>query len=225
MPIRINLLAENQAAEDIRRRDPVKRAICAGICITVVVLVWSSSLQVKIMADKSRLNNLEASLGSRTNQYVQILDNQKKLVNVSAKLAALNRLAASRFLQATLLDALQHSTLEGIQINHFRTEQTLELVPEVKAVTEEGRKIPGKPAMTTEKIRLILDARDTSPNPGSEQINKFKDVLAHTPYFETERISTNNILLKNLSQPQLDNESGRPYVLFSLECLYPERSH
>jgi len=27
MPIRINLLAEAQAAEDLRRRDPVKRSV------------------------------------------------------------------------------------------------------------------------------------------------------------------------------------------------------
>jgi len=42
MPIRLNLLAEAQAAEEARRRDPVKRAIWIGALLVSVVLVWSS---------------------------------------------------------------------------------------------------------------------------------------------------------------------------------------
>ena len=82
---------------------------------------------------------------------------------------------------------------------------------------------PASPPRAKEKIKLVLDAKDTSPNPGDEQINKFKETLAHTPYFQAQQISTNNILLRNLSSPQLDNDSGKPYVMFSLECAYPDR--
>src|SRR5580698_3897342 len=100
MPIRINLLAESQAADEIRRRDPVKRAIWVGICVVVLVLVWSSSLQVKIMADNGRLSNLENKLNSKTNDYARVLDNQKKLFEMNGKLAALNKMAAGRYLEA-----------------------------------------------------------------------------------------------------------------------------
>ena len=41
MPIHINLLAEAQAAEELRRRDPVKRAIFIGISLVIVALMWS----------------------------------------------------------------------------------------------------------------------------------------------------------------------------------------
>ena len=47
MPIRINLLAEQQAAEELRRRDPVKRAIWVAGFFVVVVVVWSGYLQFK----------------------------------------------------------------------------------------------------------------------------------------------------------------------------------
>ena len=40
MSIRINLLAEAQIAEDLRRRDPVKRAIFAGAFLVVLALVY-----------------------------------------------------------------------------------------------------------------------------------------------------------------------------------------
>ena len=69
----------------------------------------------------------------------------------------------------------------------------------------------------------MLYARDNSANPCDEQINKFKEMLAHTPYFMAQQISTNNILLKNLASPQLDGESGKPYVIFTLECSYPDK--
>jgi hypothetical protein len=223
MPIRINLLAEAQAAEEVRRRDPVKRTAYVAVCLVVMVLVWISSLQVKIMADKSHLSNLEARLASHTNDYNQILTNKRKLLDVDDKLAALNRLSANRFLSATLLNALMHATVDGIQITHLRTEQSFAQVAEVPPLIERGHAIGGKPASAVEKTKLILEARDSSANPGNEQINRFKETLAHTPYFETQQISTNNIMLRNLSPPQLDADSGKSYVLFSLECVYPDR--
>lgn len=226
MPIRINLLAESQAVEEIRRRDPVKRAIWVGICFVVVVLVWSSTLQVNIMASNGKLSNLEGKLNSKTNNYTKVLNNQKKLAEINAKLTALNKLAAGRFVQATLLDAFQHSQFEGIQINHLRTEQAFDVVPEMKATkTESGKVIPGKPGLTTERIKLYLDARDGSTSPGIMQVNKFKDTIAQTSYFENEHIGTNSITLKTITPPNFDNETQKAFVLFSLECLYPERVH
>ena len=38
MPIRINLLAEMQALEDQRRRDPVKRVFLTGIVLVSMML-------------------------------------------------------------------------------------------------------------------------------------------------------------------------------------------
>ena len=39
MPIRINLLAEAQAAEEMRRKDPVKRAVWIGGFVIFLVLL------------------------------------------------------------------------------------------------------------------------------------------------------------------------------------------
>ena len=223
MPIRINLLAEAQAAEELRRRDPVKRAIIGGIVLVSAMLVWMGSLQVKIIADHANLSNLEARLSSRTNQFVQILNDKTNLDGITEKLGALNRMVTNRFLEASVLDAMQHATVSGIQLIRLRTDQTYEEIPGTKPTVEKGRNIPGRPGGSTERIRLTLDAKDASENPGGDQINKYREMLACTPYFQTQNISTNNIRLKTYSSPQLDNESGKAYVLFSLECSYPER--
>jgi hypothetical protein len=222
MPIRINLLAEAQAAEEIRRRDPVKRSIWGAIIVVSAVLVWMGSLQVKIIADSVNVSNLEARLSSRTNQFVQILNNKTNLDGINDKLGALNRLVTNRFLEASVFDAFQHATVSGIQLIRLRTDQTYEETPAVKTVVEKGKTIPGRPGGSTERVHLILDAKDASENPGGDQINKFREVLACTPYFQNQNISTNNIRLKTYSSPQLDNETGKAYVLFSLECSYPD---
>jgi hypothetical protein len=222
MPIRINLLAEAQAAEEIRRKDPVKRAIWGSIVLVCAMLVWIGSRQVKIIADNVNLGNLEARLSSRTNQFVTILNNKTNLDGITEKLGALNRMVTNRFLEANVLDALQHTTVAGIQLLRLRTEQIYEETPGTKPIVEKGKTIPGKPGGSTERIKLLLDAKDASENPGGDQINKFREMLACTPYFQKQNILTNNIRLKTYSSPQLDNESGKAYVLFSLECSYPD---
>jgi hypothetical protein len=168
---------------------------------------------------------LEASLGSRTNQYTQILNNRTQLGQVESKLAALHNLATNRFLNADVLNAFQHATSDGIQITRLRTEQSFMLVPEIPSKMVDEKFVPGKPGSSTEKITLTIEGKDTSPNPGNEAINRYKETLAHNSYFQKQNISTNQILLKNLSSPQMDNESGASFVVFSFECQYPSRSH
>jgi len=124
------------------------------------------------------------------------------------------------------MDAFLHSAADDIQINHLRTEQYFDVVPEVPASrSESGKMIPGKPGMSTEKIKLYLDARDGSTTPGIQQVNKFKGNIAKTPYFEQEKIGTNAITLKSISSSQFDTDTQKPFVLFTMEIMYPEHAH
>ena len=61
MPIHLNLLAEAQAAEEERRRNPVKRAIWIAILFVVLILVWSSSLQLKAILIRSEVSRVWGS--------------------------------------------------------------------------------------------------------------------------------------------------------------------
>jgi hypothetical protein len=222
MPIRINLLAEAQALEELRRKDPVKRAIWVGVGLVIVVLAWSSSLQLKAMLAKSELNRVTAQLGTRTNEYHQILASQGKLVQVNRKLSALQEMATNRLLHGTLLNALQQTTLDDVQLVRLRTEESYLYNEEVKPKTNSNdHVIPGRPASVTEKILVTLDARDSSVNPG-DQVAKFKRKVSESPYFQTALGKTNEVRLTNLSPPQaLD---GKPFVLFTVECRYAEKT-
>ena len=122
MPIRINLLAEAHAAEETRRKDPVKRAILGGVLIICAVLVWSSTIQVKILASKSELNTLEATWKSMEKNYQAAVESRRKFLEAEEKLTALQNLTTNRFLWGTTLNAMAQTlyNVDDVQVTRIR---------------------------------------------------------------------------------------------------------
>jgi len=223
MPICINLLAEAKMAEEQRRKDPVKRAIFICGCVVVFFALWSTSLQVKIIASKSQLSRLEARWKDMEKNYGSALEGEKRAKEVEAKLIALNQLATNRFLWGTTLNAVQQ-TLNGVEDVHIlklKTEQSYTQIEEVKPRKDGTRLIPGKPASATERISIILDGVDSSAQPGG-QVSAFKESIAAVPHFQSSLQKTNGVLLTSLSAPQ-NGPGGRPQVNFTLQCFFPEK--
>lgn len=227
MPIRLNLLAEAQATEEMRRKNPVKRAIWMGALMVCLMLAWSSSLQLKAMMANNELARVEGQMNARSNEYSGVLSNQKKTEGIRNRLSALHQLTTNRFLNATLLSALQQTTVEDVQLIRIRTEETYVFKEETKARTNGSVVLPGKPATVTERILLTLDGTDSSPNPG-DQVTKFKEAIVGNNYFRQALGKTNEVNLKSISQPQIlpgiGTAPGKPSVQFSLECRYPEKT-
>ena len=123
MPIRLNLLAEAQEAEEMRRQDPVKRVFLVGLVLICLMLMWCSSLQLRIILAKGDLSRTEARISQRTNDYRIVIESQRRITEIGERLAALHRLATNRFLNATLLDALQRTTVEDVQLLRVRIDQ------------------------------------------------------------------------------------------------------
>lgn len=223
MPIRLNLLAEAQAVEEQRRKDPVKRAIWVAVLLIALVCAWASSLQLKAMVSNNALSAIVADMNACTNEYKQVVELQKKTSDMTQKIGALQTLSANRFLNGTLLNALQQTTVENVQFVHLRLNQTYQLAEETKPKTNGSNVIPGTPAKVTEKLVLTLDGADSSPNPG-EQVAKMKDTISMASYFQENLDNTNPVLWKNSSSPQLSPETGKAIVTFTLECRYTEKT-
>ncbi|MGA3284655.1 MAG: hypothetical protein ABSD57_09390 [Verrucomicrobiota bacterium] len=222
MPIRINLLAEALIAEDLRRRDPAKRAIFAGALLVALALVWSSSLLLKEMLAKKDMNQVQSEIQTRTNEYNRILLSTKKIADSQNKLDDVKELSAARFLQGSLLNALQQATVPGVQLTRLRVDQSYFYTEGTKSQTNRFGVVAGRPPTITEKVVVTLDARDSSANPG-DQVNKFNDAVAQQSYFQTMLDKTNGVRLAGLSAPQTGPD-GKPYVSFTLECRYPAQS-
>jgi hypothetical protein len=222
MSIRINLLAEAHAIEDQRRRDPVKRATWAGAGLVIVVLAFSISLQLKAAMANHELHRFASQLGTRTNEFQQVLVNQRKLADLNRKLSLLQQMATNRMLHGTLLNALQRTALDEVQLTRLKTELAYVYNEEIKAKTNANdHLIPGRPASVTEKIVVTLEAKDSGANPG-DQVNRFKQVVNQAPYFQ-QMLGKSEVRLANLSPPQTGPD-GKPFVLFTLECRYPEKT-
>lgn len=225
MPIRINLLAEMQALEEIRRRDPVKRAILIGAALVALILVWITSLMVEKITAKAELASIEQKIQSGSKEYRTVLDNQKSLVDGRQKLLALHQLATNRFLIGNVLDALQKSTIDNVQLTRLKIDQAYSLTEATKPTTndETGAVVQGKPAMSTEHIAVILGARDTSPVPG-DSIVRFQSTLSRNEYFHSLMTNrTNEFRLTTSLTPQTDPD-GKTFVAFTLEARLPDKT-
>jgi hypothetical protein len=123
MPIHINLLAEQQAAEESRRRDPIKRAIFGGSVLTLLVVAWMGITQLKVRAARSelatcnlRLKNLEESTKQARATQIAALDSESRL-------KALDHYTANRFFWGTFLDELQHSAVDHVRLTEILANQ------------------------------------------------------------------------------------------------------
>ncbi|HEX4262993.1 MAG TPA: hypothetical protein VH597_01535 [Verrucomicrobiae bacterium] len=225
MPIRINLLAEIQANEEIRRRDPVKRAILVGVGLVALIFFWITSLVVTRISAKSEITNLDQQIESGSKEYRQVLDNQKALVEGKQKITSLHQLSTNRFLLGNVLEALQKSTVDNVQLTRFKIDQSYAVSDATKSTTnaDTGIVSAGKPASAIERITLMINARDVSSLPG-DSIGRFQAALSHNPFFHaliTNR--TNDFRLTTSLTPQSDPE-GRIFVAFTLEARLPDKS-
>lgn len=223
MPIRLNLYAEEQALELQRRRDPVKRAILVGVVLVAAMLAWSSTLVFKQMGARSELSTVDGTINAKTNEFAKVTNEEKRLADGKARLHALDILTTNRFLNGNLLDVLQRTIVDKVQVTQLKINQTYVLTEEVKPKDDEngGPKRAGKPATVTEKISLLFNATDTSPN--GEAATHFQNALSAAPYFQKLLAKTNGFRLTSIGAPQVDG-SGQAFTTFTLEASLPDKT-
>jgi hypothetical protein len=121
MPIRINLLAEQQAAEEARRRDPVKRVAMAGGALALVMVFWICSLHLEAGGARAELTRYEGRLLSVEENSKDARANRAAASEMEGRLAQLERYSTNRFYSATLLNALQHIIVDDVRVVHLQT--------------------------------------------------------------------------------------------------------
>jgi len=123
MPIRINLLAEEQAAEEMRRRDPVKRAIFAGSALGLLMLGWIGITQMNVSAARRELAEYDARLKKVDDSSKEVRNDQMTSAEIQGKIKALEKYAGNRFFWGSLLDAVQHSAVESVRLMEIKADQ------------------------------------------------------------------------------------------------------
>jgi hypothetical protein len=224
MPIRLNLLAEAKVAEEMRRKDPVKRAMYVAALSVALMLVWASSLKLNTIVVNKDLNTVVAQMGQATNEYQEVISKQKQVADMTQKLVALHTLTTNRFLNGNLLNALQQTTVEDVQLVRLKLEQQFIFVAGSKARTNSNDKlVPATPPKVTEKTTLVLDGNDASINPG-DQVARVREAISSFSYFQEHLDRANPVTWQGSSAPIISPDTGRPTVSFTLICSYPEQT-
>ncbi len=224
MPIRLNLLAEQQAAEEMRRRDPVKRAGMAGGFLVGLMVVWCAVGQLQVMQANNQVTAAQSDWGSIEKKYQATLKSRATLDELEGKLNALHSLATNRFLWAIPLNELQQVMVDNVQVIRFLAEQNYVMTESVKTSTnrDSGRVTPGRPGTSTEEIKITIEGRDWG-RPSEQNYARFQEAIQNNPYFRAN-LATNGISLLSLSAPAADFETGKTNVGFSLQCVFQKRT-
>lgn len=219
MPIRINLLAEEQYLAEMRRRDPVKRAAWLGGFLVCLMLGWWGWLLFSKTLANTAVAGHEASFKRVEKAAKETGEHIKRAGELERNIHLLNRMATNRVLWSACLNALQECALDQIQITRIRTEQSYQLTPAV-ASKERGK---SKPATAAERIVVVIAARDYG-RPADENSIKFKDKLQNHAWFKQYLAKENPISFKGFSNPTPDKDDpSRVFVSFTMECAFNEQ--
>ena len=220
MPIRINLLNEALAAEELRRRDPVKRTIFIGVFLVALSLVWYSTVWLDYKLIQSAKNQVNIEIDSRTNEFSHCQVDLKRISDSQQRLTALQQLNTNRFLQGNLLNALQLLYVPNVQLLRLRIDQSYICKEGTADSTNAyGNFVAGRPGSSTERISLTLDGKDASPN--LDQMNRYKEMVAFANFFKPWLNPTNGVKMSSVPSPQ-STLNGKPFVQFTLDCRFKD---
>jgi hypothetical protein len=219
MAIRINLLAEEQAAEEMRRKNPVKLGIWVGSFLVALVLLWILKLQLDIRISENHYKSIEQSWKDDNAKYASVTNNMAKIAELERKLAALDRLETNRFFWAPVLNALQQTMIENIQVTRLTGAQRYTREePKVIGSGSTKKIIPGDVA---EGVTLTIDAKDF--NPKAQNYNKFKETLCNFDFFVKNLGRRDGFVLETVSTPAVDPlDASKQSVVFKVVGKYPE---
>jgi hypothetical protein len=123
MPIRINLLAEQQAAEEARRKDPVKRAIWIGSILIFATIVWAMVEHMELKARRAELANLDTQFKKADEAGRRVRDRIAEASELEDRIRALDKYSTNRVLWASVLDAFQKASMEQIRFKNIDSNQ------------------------------------------------------------------------------------------------------
>lgn len=116
-------MAEHLAAEEMKRRDPIKRAVAVGVLLMVLMLVWIGLTQMNVTAARNELEQNTNKLAKLEESTLVIKTNQALFLESEFKIKSLEKYSTNRFFWGTFLDALQQVSVENIRLMDVRSEQ------------------------------------------------------------------------------------------------------
>jgi hypothetical protein len=148
MPIRINLLEEEQKAKLARKRDPVMLAVRLSVLGVVTVLVFSVVLYTRVGAMNEQVTALKNEWKQRETKFGQTEKDIKNLQKRVAKSDLLRAQVKNRFLWAPQLELYKDIIPTTVQITRFLGK---------REITTPAPAAKGGPTSPVEVVRVTLE--------------------------------------------------------------------
>lgn len=213
MPIRINLLAEERAANDLRRKDPLKRAIVIASAVVGVVILFTAYNMFRVRASTNEADATKLAYEQVAEQELKLKEMRAMTGMLENNLLALHRLSTNRFLWAPVLNELQHCNFDGINVTLLQTRQKYQHTERVKFPPDANQ--PDIPAKATELISFRIEAQDRG-----DVYERF--VAEIGARFEGKLKPNRGHYLDLLSEPIESPDGKDSYRAIAVECVYPE---
>jgi hypothetical protein len=222
-PIKINLLAEAQEAKESRARDPVRRAAWIAGFFVCTVLIWMLELGLNIYFLQLSYNRITKRSSEIVAQYVEATNNLVKIAEMERKLAALDRLTTNRFLWAPLLNAMQQTMVDGVQV--IRLSGTQKFTKQDSRTVGSGASKVIMPSGVLERTSLYIVAQDKSPN--EQNYIKYKESLSSCDYFVKNLKSGQGFVLEGILKARASDKLDSPaqFTTFAISANFPEVRH
>lgn len=213
MPIRINLLAEELAADDLRRKDPLKRAIIIASAVVGVVILLTAYNTFRVRASTSEADATKQAYEQLAEKELALKKMRANTGSLENNLFALHRLATNRFLWAPVLNELQYCNFDGINVTLLQTRQTYQQTAGVKLPPDANK--PDIPPKATELISFRIEAQDRG-----DVYARFVAEIGQR--FEGKLKANRGYYLDLLSEPIVSPDGKESYRAIAVECVYPE---
>ena len=220
MPIRIILLAEAQTAAEMRRKDPVIRSIWVGVFLVLLVGIWIGQLQMDIMFEHSKAGKIDGDWKSLLVKYASVTNEITNTAAIDRKLAQLDRLTTNRFLWGPVLNALQKTMVDQVQVTRIRGEQTIAHADARDVGTGANRR--HFPSGMIEKVNLYIEAKDLRPN--DQNYTKYKENLCNFEFFLNRLQRRDGFVMDGVLGPLTVDpvDPSKAFVTFALVSHFPE---
>jgi len=222
MPIRINLLAEDQALEELRRKDPVKRSIWIGGFLVFLVGLWALWLFLQTTIARAELSGLKSKWEAIQKQVETVESWRREEARIRKQLSALHQYTTNRMLYGNLLNTLQQTVVDHVHLVRLKSQQSYAMMEAARPSAQAAASPASRLTNAVERIVVVLDGRDGSARSG-DGVPRYKEALAQAPFFQGVLQKTNNIELISLSAPQTDAVKGGSFVLFSLQMNFQQK--
>ena len=217
-------MAEAQALEEARRRNPVKLGIwIAGFCVALVGL-WIAKVQLDIYFAKNELGTLNAQWKAQEEKYINVTNEEARIAVTQGKSAALDHLQTNRFLWGPVLNAFQQTVVDPIQVTHIWGLQTFEReASKSYGAGATMKTIPG--SANFEKVKLFIAGKDYSP--AAEGYKKYEDNLNHNDFFAKRMGGREGFTIEGAPGPKFPDAPGSPreFRVFTLTNQFPDIRH